>query len=224
MRMTIDDAKFLKEMNNVVDYAEGFLQGAKLAQPKMLKNLGVSIKELIEEYIDAIARMDPEQLHHVYEWYQVGSPDARLFNIDYVVSGRGLSVNSTFSQSRSIRDGSKTPFYDKASVMEAGVSVTIRPRQSSVLAFDVNGQQVFTSSPVTVNNPGGRSVQGAFKNTFEGFFKQYLSQSMLDVSGISKDIKNPTTFKTNLRAGKTGGKAVGLRVGAEWMARAGANL
>lgn len=224
MRMTIDDAKFLKEMNNVVDYAEGFLQGAKLAQPKMLKNLGVSIKELIEEYIDAIARMDPEQLHHVYEWYQVGSPDARLFNIDYVVSGRGLSVNSTFSQSRSIRDGSKTPFYDKASVMEAGVSVTIRPRQSSVLAFDVNGQQVFTSSPVTVNSPGGRSVQGAFKNTFEGFFKQYLSQSMLDISGISKDIKNPTTFKTNLRAGKTGGKAVGLRVGAEWMARAGANL
>ena len=222
MRMTIDDAKFLKEMNNFVDYAEGFLIGAKIGQPKMLKNLGISVKELIEEYIDAIARMDPGKLHHVYEWYQAGSPDARLFNISYSIRGNGLSINSTFSQSKSIREGSKTPFYDKANIMETGVSVTIRPRESSVLSFDVDGKQVFTSNAVTVDNPGGRSVQGAFKNTFEGFFKQYLSQSMLDVSGIAKDLRNPVAFKNNLRAGKSGGKAVGLRVGADWMARAGA--
>lgn len=222
MKITIDDRQFMREMKNIIGYAEGFLVGAKSAEPKLLKNLGVSVKEILEEYIDAIARMDPEQLHHVYEWYQVGSPDARLFNIDYTVNGTGLSVSSTFSQSRSVKAGSKVPFYDKAAMMESGVSVTIKPRESSVLAFTVDGQQVFTPNTVTVNNPGGRAVQGAFKNTFESFFKQYLSQSMLDISGISRDIKNPVAFKKNLNAGKTGGKAVGLRVGAEWIARAGA--
>lgn len=222
MKITIDDKQFMREMKNIIGYAEGFLTGAKSAEPKLLKNLGVSVKEMLEEYIDAIARMDPEQLHHVYEWYQVGSPDARLFDIDYTVTGAGLSVKSTFSQSRSVRAGSKEPFYDKASMMEAGMSVTIKPRESSVLAFTVDGEQVFTPNTVTVNNPGGRAVQGAFNNTFQSFFKQYLSQSMLDISGISKDIKNPVAFKKNLSAGKTGGKAVGLRVGAEWIARAGA--
>lgn len=224
MKITMDDRQFMREMKNILGYAEGFLVGAKSAESKLLKNLGLSVKEMLEEYLDAMARMDPEQLHHVYEWYQTGSPDARLFDIDYKVSGTGLSISSTFSQSRSIKAGSKVPFYDKAAMMEAGVSVTIKPREASVLAFTDNGEQVFTSRPVTVNNPGGRSVEGSFKNAFDNFFKQYLSQSMLDISGISKDLKNPIAFKKNLAAGKTGGKAVGLRVGADWVSRAGATV
>lgn len=224
MRLTIDDSKFMRDMNNLVQYSEGFLIGAQAGKPKLLKNLGVAVKELIEAYIDASARMDPASLHHVYEWYMTGSPDARLFDIQYTVNARGLSMNYTFSQSKSIKNGSNVPFYDKARIMEDGVSVTIRPKQAAVLAFEVDGKDVFTSKPVTVNDPGGRSVQGSFAKNFDSFFKQYLSQSVLDVTGISKDIKNPTTFKTNLRAGQKGGKAVGIKVGAEWMARAGGSI
>lgn len=224
MKLTIDDKTFMREMNNIVDYSEGFLIGAKAAKPKMLKNLGIAVKELIEQYIDASARMDPSSLHHVYEWYETGSSDARLFDIQYTVATGGLTINYTFSQSKSIKEGSKTPFYDKARIMENGVAVTIRPKQASTLAFSVDGKDVFTKKAITVNDPGGRSVQGSFERTFEGFFKQYLSQSLLDISGLSKDIKNPVTFKTNLRAGKKGGKAVGLKVGADWIARAGAGV
>ena len=224
MRLTIDDSTFMKEMNNLIAYSEGFLDGAKIAKTKMLKNLGVAVKELAEQYIDAMARMDPESLHHVYEWYQTGSSAARLYDLQYSVRANGLSFNYTFSQSRSVRNGSSTPFYDKARIMEDGVPVTIRPKKASVLAFAIDDKEIFTPNPVTVNNPGGRSVQGAFAKTFDSFFKQYLSQSVLDITGISHDIKNPLSFKANLSAGKKGGRAVGLRVGAEWMAKAGANL
>lgn len=221
MKVIIDDKQFMKEMNNIIAYAGGFVDGAIMATPKLLKNLGTELKVLIGEYIDSSARMDPESLHHVYEWYQTGSPDARLFDISYVVTGKGLSINSTFTQSTSVRNGSTVPFYDKARMMEAGVSVTVKPRNSQVLAFDADGQTVFTPNAVTINNPGGRSVENSFEKNFKSFFQQYLSQTMLDISGISKDIKNPIGFKKNLNSGKNGGRAVGLRVGNDWIAKAG---
>jgi len=74
-------------------------------------------------------------LHHVYEWYQTGSPAARLFDINYISNQIGLSFNSTFRQSVSIKSGSKVPFYNKAQIIENGIPVTIRPVSSEVLSF-----------------------------------------------------------------------------------------
>lgn len=221
MILTIDDKQFMREMNNIIQYAEGFIEGAKRGKSALLNNVGKDLKFMIGQYIDSSARVNPSSLHHVYEWYQTGSPDARLFDISYVVASGGLSLGATLSQSKSIKDGSKIPFHNKAYVMENGISMTVRPKNSDVLAFDVDGKQVFTRKPVTIDNPGGDMVEGSFESTFREFFMKYLSQSTVFSSGLAYNLKNPTDFSRNLRAGAAGGRQVGVKVGQAWISRSG---
>lgn len=160
-------------------------------------------------------------LHHVYEWNMTGSPAARLFDVDYTVSNLGLSIKSSFSQSKSIKNGSKVPFYDKARMMENGVSITIRPKTSQVLRFDINGEEIFTKGPVKVENPGGSQVQGSYEKVFDTFFSTYFTQAFLKSSGITDYLKTPVLYKKNLNAGKRGGRSVGVKTGYRWIAQAG---
>lgn len=217
MKLQVDGKEFMREMNNLVSYANGFIDGVQVGKKDLLDQLGPELQTLLEEYIDANARQNPQALHHVYEWHAVGNPGGRLFDIEYKVSGYGLSFQSTFSQSKSVREGSTVPFYNKARVMESGASVTIRPVNAEVLAFQVDGESVFTKKPVTVNNPGGVAVQGAYEDTFREFFMRYLSQTFLDVTGLRQHFGTPTSFKNNLAAGVRGGRPVGVRVGRDWM-------
>lgn len=219
MKITMDDKKFMREMNNIVEYAIGFLDGTKQGKTNLLTNLGQELSIIIGEYIDSSARVNPQQLQHVYEWYQTGSSNARLFDIDYVVRGGGLSMNSSFRQSTSVKQGSKAPFYDKARIMESGIPVTITPKQSGVLAFDDNGETIFTKKPVVVSDPGGQQAAGGFEQAFKEFFMSYLSQSLLASSGLEYNLRNPVDFKTNIKAGKIGGHPVGFRVGYNWISR-----
>lgn len=219
--ITINSAAFNRDMDNIINYAIGYLEGVKAGKKTFLDSLGASAIETLKQYIDANARMSPEMLHHVYEWNQVGSPAARLFDITYTVSNLGLSLKSSFSQSSSIKSGSKVPFYDKARIMENGIPVTIRPKPSKVLAFEVDGEQVFTKNPVDVDKPGGNSVEGGFEKAFDSFFNNYFSQSFLRSSGIAQYLESPTLFKKNLAAGKRGGKLVGYNTGFRWIANAG---
>ena len=158
MITTFNSKQFKKDMNNIVNYSVGFLDGVQRGKTVFLKTLGMETVEVMKEFIDSNARVNPQMLHHIYEWNLTGSPEARLYDISYTVSNLGLSFKSSFSQSRSIKDGSRTPFYDKARIMENGIPVTIRPRVAQVLAFDDNGETVFTRGPVEVLNPGGIEV------------------------------------------------------------------
>lgn len=221
MRLMVDDKLFMKQMNNLIKYGNGFVEGVQLGKKSMLDNLGLELKVLLEEYIDSNARMNPAALQHVYEWYQNGTPSGRLFDVKYVVTNRGISFGSSFSQSKSIKHGSNTPFYDKATIMEGGMTVTIAPKNSNVLAFDDNGETVFTSKPVTVSNPGGVDAQGSYEETYKEFFTRYLSQSFLQVSGLAEIFGNPTTFKRNLAAGLNGGRPVGVAAGKKWVTSKG---
>lgn len=224
IRAGFDDAKFFAEMSNVVKYAEGYLEGAELGKPQMLLKVGRTMKEILEEFIDTSARIDPATLHHVYEWYQSGSPSARLFDIDYSVTKGGLSFGYTFSQSRSLANGSNVPFYNKASIMESGIPVTIKPVYAKALAFEDNGETVFTKGPVTIDSPGGPDVQGSFAEIFNDFFSKYLTQSYLVDSGFTRHLSNPVDFKNNLARGKSGGKSVGKQIGYNWIVKAGDKL
>jgi hypothetical protein len=219
-----NSAKFSKDMNNIINYSFGFIEGVNRGKPQFLAKLGVGMKEILEEYIDSNARVSPETLHHVYEWSQTGSPSARLFDINYTITGVGLSFNSSFRQSVAIKEGSSVPFYDKARIMEEGIPVTITPKNSTVLAFDKDGETVFTSGPVTVSNPGGDAVAGSFKNTFDLFFSRYLSQSFLQSSGLISHLNNPLDYKRGLSRGKRAGKSAGIDAGYKWIVEAGAKL
>jgi hypothetical protein len=221
-KMMFDTRQFNKEMSSILSYSEGFIEGTQKGKIKFFTNIGEMLIESAKSFIDTTARLNPAMLHHVYEWSMTGSPDARLYDVNYVVNNRGISFSSSFSQSRSIKDGSSKPFYDKARIMELGIPVRISPVNSSVLVFDDNGEQVFTKGPVTVQNPGGDQVQGGFEKVFDQFFMKYFTQAFLQTSGISQYLKNPVMYKSGLKTAKTGGKSKGISVGYKWIAGAGA--
>lgn len=216
--ITIDTKQFSKEIDNVIQYSLGFFEGVRQGLPAFHKTFGLGVAEALQAFIDSNARVSPELLHHVYEWNQAGSPSARLFDINFVVVGNGLSFSSTFRQSTSAKNGSNVPFYDKARIMEYGIPVTIVPKKK-VLAFEENGQEVFTSKPVTVSNPGG-DVAGEYEKVFRSFFTNYFTQAFLQSSGILAYLKSPGDFNKNLS--KRGGRSKGAAVGMSWISKAGA--
>ena len=221
MRAVFTSNQFKKDMNNIIDYSIGFLDGVQRGKTVFLKTIGLETVEVMKEFIDSNARVNPEMLHHVYEWYQTGSPSARLYDISYTTSNLGLSFRSSFSQSVSVKNGSRTPFYNKARIMEDGIPVTIRPKTAQVLSFEENGETVFTKGPVEILNPGGTEVQGGFERVFDMFFNRYFSQAFLRVSGVAKYLENPNVYKKNIQAGKKMGRSKGISTGYRWIANAG---
>lgn len=219
--LKVDSRKFRKEMDNILKYSEGFLEGANAGKRAMFAGIGERTVQIINQYIDSSARVNPALLHHVYEWYQTGSPDARLFDIEYTVSNLGLSFKSSFRQSTSIKNGSYDPFVNKAKIMENGVTVTIRPKRREFLKFEVNGETVFSRGPITVQNPGGPDVQRGFERTFDEFFQRYFTQAFLDTSGIGEHLRNPIAYKRDLPKGRQSGRNAGVAAGYRWVANAG---
>lgn len=215
MKITFDDKQFYKDMNRFVEYTQGFLDGVEKAKPNILDKLGKEVLERIKEFVDANARVNPQALHHMYEWSMTGTPQGRLFDLGYLVSGSGLSFNYTFRQSTTASEGSSVPFYDKARIMEQGIPVVIRPRKK-VLAFEDNGEQVFTSKPVVVQSPGGEETTGAFEQTLETFFNSYFTQAYINSSQIFDYLKNPFPYANSLQRGMRGGRSYGRSVGYGW--------
>jgi hypothetical protein len=221
LKTVFNSKAFKKDMNNIMNYSIGFLEGAQRGKNALLHVIGVETIEILKEFIDSSARVNPEVLHHVYEWSLVGSPSARLYDINYTVSGLGLSIRSSFKQSTTIKAGSRVPFYDKATIIENGIPVTIKPTRAKALRFEQDGAEIFTKSPVTVENPGGTAAEKGFEKTMDIFFNRYFTQAFLKTSGIAKYLSNPEVYKKNLSAGRRGGKAKGIETGYRWIANAG---
>jgi hypothetical protein len=224
MKVTMNASSLEKQLTNIVKYSTGFLEGAQSGKKVFLDNLGGSVIEVLNKYIDAMARSDRDALHHVYEWYQTGSPAARLFDLNYTVSNLGLSVKSSFRQSTSISKDSNKPFYDKARIMEMGIPVTIKPKKASALVFEDSGQTVFTKKPVNIPDPGGVEAQGSYQRVFDTFFKSYFTQAFLKSSGLSNYISNPVIYKQNFAAGAVAGRGLGVKTGYRWIANAKVGL
>jgi hypothetical protein len=220
MRVRFDGRQFAKDMRNIMDYSTGFLDGIQLGKQELMKSIGLQTIEVLKGYIDSNAKVNPLILHHVYEWNKTGSPTGRLYDINYTISNLGLSFNSSFRQSTTVQNGSNTPFYDKARIMENGIPVTIVPVNAQALRYMDNGQEVFTKGPVFVQNPGG-DTQGKFEQVFDNFFNKYFTQAFLRASGIGAYLENPTAYKKNLAKGKRLGKPGGVSTGFRWIANAG---
>jgi hypothetical protein len=220
-KLIIDTKQLNKDMRNIIAYSEGFLEGVQKGKKRFFTNLGKMLIESAKQFIDSSARLNPAMLHHVYEWQKTGSPNARLYNINYFINDYGLSFNYTFSQSSTIKNGSNQPFYDKARIMEQGIPVTIAPVNADVLAFDYQGEEVFTKNEITIDNPGGEQVKGSFEKVYSEFFTKYFSQAFLKTSGIMDYLENPVLYKTNFSKAKNRGKQFGVQVGYSWIGNAG---
>jgi hypothetical protein len=216
-----DDKTFFKDLMNIAEYSEGFLEGAELAEEKLARDIAENGVEIFKEFVDQNARVDQQRYHHIYEWYEVGNPSGRLFDIHYDINQGSISFDGIFLQSNTIKKDSNTPFFNKAQIMELGMPVTISPVNVSMLSFNIDGQQIFTSGPVTVEHPGGTYVMGSFQRIFDIFFKEHFAQSVLDATGIRQYLNNPKKYKENLKSGKSSGKSKGVEIGYNWIARAG---
>jgi hypothetical protein len=220
MRVYTNTKSFEKQMNNIVNYSFGFLDGVQKGKSVFLNNLGHGVLTALYDYIDASARSNPRAMHHIYEWMQTGSPEARLYDLNYTVSNLGLSFKSKFTQSQSFSRNSNTPFYDKARIMEQGIPVKIAPVKSDVLVFEANGETVFTRKEVTVENPGGTEVVGSFERAVDEFMLGYFKQSFIRASGLYDYISKPILYKANVAAGSRMGRAKGIDTGFKWIANA----
>ena len=216
----MDTKAFTVQMNNIVNYSFGFLEGVQKGKKIFLDKLGKGVIEALSQYVDVEARSNPKALHHVYEWNRVGSPTSRLFNLNYTVSNIGLSLNSTFKQSRTISQNMTVPFYNKAKIMEDGIPVTISPTKSQVLKFNGANGEVFTKNPIKIDNPGGDEVFGSFESTVDIFISRYFKQSFLRASGLYDYIKKPKLYKTNFASGSKIGRSRGIETGFKWIANA----
>ena len=216
-----DDRIFFKDMENIIQYSEGYLQGVYEGRGEFMHKIAMSGIEIFKEFVDQQARADVQMYHHIYEWDETGSANARLFDVSYVNFENRINFEGILNESKTVQQGSYVPFYNKAVVMENGLPVVIRPTKADVLAFNVNGEEVFTPNEVVVEHPGGTKVVGAYQHIFNIFFKEHFKQSVLELTGIKKYMQNSKIFKTNLKYAKTGGRAKGIETGYDWIAKAG---
>lgn len=190
---------------------------AKLTTNAEFKNLfKTTIFNQIEkdfgQYVDAQARVKPKSLHHVYEWNKTGNPTARLFNL-YLIDSEGLSfrigrdfkISKSAVPSKNKKQKKRYVFANKASVMEEGIPMVIRPRSAERLVFELDGATVFMpkGTSVTVKRPGGKAATNQFALTYGRFFGGQLVNSSIKSSGfqrifnakIARALSVPTNIK-----------------------------
>ena len=187
------------------------LSTSKSFQNTFSKTLFDQIQTDFGAYIDAQSRVKPKSLHHVYEWKRTGDMNARLFKLNKL-SQDGLSFRLDYEllPSKSLVPTSKGKhrhvFANKASVMEAGMPVVIRPRAAERLVFESNGITVFMpkGASVTVRRPGGSGARNQFGLAYSIFFSGQLVSSSIKKSGfqrifnsgMTKALKLPANIKT----------------------------
>lgn len=217
INLRYDTKNFRNTLRNTVEYSLGFLDGAKMGTIIFNTKLAQITEEALKQYIDVKSKANPESLHHVYEWNRVGDPSARLFEINAVASKNSIVISGQFISSKSVGENSNEPFVDKANIMENSISVLIEPKSSNFLAFDVDGQQVFTVNSVFIESPGGDEVAGSFGRAVDDFFEVYFTSTILKQSGIFDQLSFPIEFAQNFASGAKMGREIGRKSGMEYM-------
>ena len=144
-------------------------------------------------YIDALARSKPKSLHHVYEWKKTGNKTARLFKLNKTAQiGLSFGVNYQFLPSKSMVPSSngrrRHVFANKASIIEQGKPLVIRPKNAERLVFQIDEETIFMpkGASVTVKRPGGSGSTNQFTLAHSRFFSGNLVNDSIKRSGFQK--------------------------------------
>lgn len=219
IRTRIDNKEINQLLGNAVKFSYGFLEGVDTNQIIFNQHLANFTETALGQYVDSQARMNPQALHHVYEWGAVGSEGARLFVFSSKASKRVIHIEGKFLTSTSVPDNGTEPFADKAEIMENGISVTISPKNSDVLAFESDGEMVFTRNDIYVAHPGGDEVAGSFGRVVDDFFNNYFSNHLL--KPFIAELGNPRAFAQYFPEGTKTGRAAGTKASIQYLETAG---
>jgi hypothetical protein len=173
-------------------------------QQNIQRTIETSIKRKFFPYVNALARGNRKSLHHVYEWEKVGVTSARLFDLRIPSNSRGranFTMRVDFRPSKTLvplTTAQATPnpdtgevvkrqhvFWNKAMVMEYGMTVVVRPLGRSKMAFDNTSSAhgvlgadwskstksglTFTSRPVKIDYSKRETFSG-LQMAMKGFF------------------------------------------------------
>lgn len=218
----IKNDELSKILKNTISYSDGFLQGVDLNRLEFNKVLGGYAAEALGGYIDSKARMDPSILHHVYEWNETGNKSSRLFNINVDATKYSITFNGKFLSSKKPASESGQVFANKATIMENQISVTVAPKNSSVLVFEDDGETVFTANSVFIAHPGGDQVAGSFGKVVEEFFGYYFKYSV--IAPLTSKLKNAKEFPQLYSQGTKVGRSAGVKAGRRYFSMVGNKL
>lgn len=171
------------------------------------------IEKEFGEYIDSKSRVSPRSLHHVYEWKRIGKKDARLFKLNKInTEGLSFKISTEFLPSKSMvptgRGKHRHVFVQKASVMESGNPVTISPKYSERIVFEIDGRVVFMpkGASVIVKKPGGAGTTNQFYLATNQYFRGNMVNIAIKNSGFQKiftmSLKNALNVPSDIKTVK----------------------
>ena len=219
LNVKFDTTQFSKSMKNIMAYSFGFFDGIQSNKLKFNRYLGEYTKEILEDYIDAQARANPESLHHVYEPGMVGRKNGRLFKLEVSATQNNIIFNGSFLPSSGTPLNGGQPFVNKAEIMENDISIVIEPRSSKVLVFEYEGDLVFTPNAVYIDHPGGDEVAGSFGKTVDKFFFSFFTNAML--MPMINNLKTADEFTKNFANSAKGGRQAGFLAGKKYLDNVG---
>lgn len=222
-----DGKEAMKMLNNIVDYSDGFIKETRAQQKTVASRLAETSIDAFYDYLDVLARTNPGMLHHIYEWGSVGNPDARLVELQKRLTGKSAIIDSEFISSSSIPEGGSEPFYEKATIMEEGIPITVQAVQAKAMFIQYQGEEFFTAGPIVIENPGGEGVRGSFLRAFEDFYNNYFEQVYLRSIRYYDHFENPKGFSSNFGAAVKSANAgsIGRTTALKWVLNApGENL
>jgi hypothetical protein len=214
-RAKFDSKEINKVLGNTISYSYGFLKGIDIDQIFFNQRLGEFTADAFGKYIDSRSRVNPQAFHHIYEWNCVGQESSRLFELNVKATKRTIHFIGKFLPSKSISSGSEDPFTNKATIMENSIEITIEPKNSEVLAFEYEGETVFSMGPILIANPGGDEVAGSFGRAAEDFFSDYFTNALL--KPFMKQLETPREFKQSFSAGAKAGSSAGISAGKRYI-------
>ena len=186
---------------------------AELITPKIVDEISkaafIILGKRFMSAVDTYSAINHKKMHHIYEWNQVGRPNARLFILERNTLFGGNSYFSTkFLQSKTPvpvasellipnKKGkyvsTKHIFRDKAQVMEEGKAVTFQAKKTLAFLGKQGINFIQKGSVVNIPNPGGVGV----KNSLQDFMSLWYTknaQVIMDSSGLYEKIVQETAL------------------------------
>lgn len=206
-----DSKEAMRILDNIVSYSNGFIKETKAKESTVASKLADASIEGFYDYLDGLARTNPGMLHHIYEWGSVGDPEARLVELKKSFArGSSVSIDSEFLTSSSTPNGGTEPFYEKATIMEEGIPITIQAINAKAMFFEYNGEEYFTAGPITIENPGGEAVRGSFVRSFEEFYNVYFENVYLRAIRFYDHFSDGRRYSQNFPAAVKSANAAGI--------------